>query len=120
MRKAAFSGGNVRLKSGEHPAAVPTAVGVQKTEAWLGPLKQNYCLKRDLHCLPWAMHMQTGLPWPTSAPSWPKGHGALRRCVKSYDCASKWYNEKQRGTILGSKSTSLAPCHMVYITPPDR
>ena len=31
-------GGDVRLKSGE-PAAVPTAaaVGVQKTETWLGP-----------------------------------------------------------------------------------
>ena len=29
-------GGDVRLKSGE-PAAVPTAVGEQKTETWLGP-----------------------------------------------------------------------------------
>ena len=29
-------GGDVRLKSKE-PAAVPTAVGVQKTETWLGP-----------------------------------------------------------------------------------
>ena len=29
-------GGDVRLKSGE-PAAVPTAVGVQKSETWLGP-----------------------------------------------------------------------------------
>ena len=31
-------GGGLRLKSGE-PAAVPTAVGVQKTETWLGPPK---------------------------------------------------------------------------------
>ena len=28
--------GDVRLKSGD-PAAVPTAVGVRKTETWLGP-----------------------------------------------------------------------------------
>ena len=34
-------GGDVRLKSGE-PAAVPTAVGVQKTETWLGPPKKHY------------------------------------------------------------------------------
>ena len=36
-------GGDVRLKSGE-PAAVPTAVGVQKTETWLGPPHYRKCI----------------------------------------------------------------------------
>ena len=43
-------GGDVRLKSGE-PAAVPTAVGVQKTEngdlAWTAALSKIYCHKRN-------------------------------------------------------------------------
>ena len=29
-----------------------------------------------------------------------------RRCVKGYDRSSKWYNEKQQGTVLGSEATS--------------
>ena len=53
MRKTAISRGNARLMSGMTPAAVPTAVGVQKTETWLGPPKQNYCHKRDTN-LPWS------------------------------------------------------------------
>ena len=64
-------------------AAVPSVVGVQKTEAWLGPPNRTIVLpqeryqlvKRDLRCLPLAMHLHTCLPWPIPAPSWPEGHG---------------------------------------------
>ena len=41
-------GGDVRLKSGE-PAAVPTAVGVQKTETWLGPSKPKTSFSTKIH-----------------------------------------------------------------------
>ena len=47
-------GGGLRLKSGE-PAAVPTAVGVQKTETWLGPPKhyRKYIATREIStCCP--------------------------------------------------------------------
>ena len=40
-----------------------------------------------------------------------------RRYVEGYDRASKWYNEKQRGTVLGSEATSLSPCRMSYNPP---
>ena len=33
------------------------------------------------------------------------------------DCASKWFDEKQRGTVLGSEATSLASCKMTYNRP---
>ena len=47
------------------------------------------------------------------------GPGAMghRRCLKGYDRASKWYSEKQRGTILGSETISLVSCHMTYKPP---
>ena len=45
-------GGDVRLKSGE-PAAVPTAVGVQKTETWLGPRHyRKYIATREISTNP--------------------------------------------------------------------
>ena len=41
-------GGDVRAKSGK-PAAVPTAVGVQKTDTWLGPPHyRNYFTTREI------------------------------------------------------------------------
>ena len=47
------------------------------------------------------------------------GPGAMghRRCLKGYDRASKWYSEKQRGTVLGSETISLVSCHMTYKPP---
>ena len=45
-------GGDVRLKTGE-PAAVPTAVGVQKTETWLGPPHyRKYIATREISTCP--------------------------------------------------------------------
>ena len=45
-------GGDVRLKSRE-PAAVPTAVGVQKTETWLGPPHyRKYIATREISPYP--------------------------------------------------------------------
>ena len=44
-------GSDVRLKSGE-PAAVPTAVGVHKTETWLEPPKQIYIATREISSCP--------------------------------------------------------------------
>ena len=37
--------------------------------------------------------------------------------MQGYDRASKWYNEKQRGTVLGSEMASLASCTMTYNPP---
>ena len=34
------------------------------------------------------------------------------RCLEGFDLASKWYNEKQRETILGFEMISLTSCHM--------
>ena len=44
------------------------------------------------------------------------GPGAMGpgRYLKGYDRASKWYSEKQRGTVLGSEMISLVSCHMTY------
>ena len=49
-------GGDVRLKSGE-PYTVPTAVGVQKTETWLGPPKyyRKYIATREISTCPGEM-----------------------------------------------------------------
>ena len=45
-------GGDVKLKSGL-PAAVPTAVGVQKTEIWLGPPPyRKYIATREISPCP--------------------------------------------------------------------
>ena len=45
-------GSDVRLKSGE-PAAVPTVVGVQKTETWLGlPHYRKYIATREISPCP--------------------------------------------------------------------
>ena len=45
-------GGDVRLKSGE-PAAVPTAVGVQKTGTWLEPPHYGeYIATREISSCP--------------------------------------------------------------------
>ena len=46
-------GGDVRLKSGG-PAAVPTAVGVHKTETWLGPphYYRKYIATREISPCP--------------------------------------------------------------------
>ena len=40
-----------------------------------------------------------------------------RKCLKGYDRASKWYSEKQRGTVPGSEMISLVSCHMAYKPP---
>ena len=40
-----------------------------------------------------------------------------KRCVEGHDHASKWHNEKQRGTVLSSEATSLVSCHMTYNPP---
>ena len=40
-----------------------------------------------------------------------------RRCLKGCNRASKWYSEKQRGTVLGSETISLISCHMTYNLP---
>ena len=34
--------------------------------------------------------------------------------MEGYDHASKWYHEKQRGTVLCSEATSLVSYHMTY------
>ena len=48
------------------------------------------------------------------------GPGAMdyRRCLKGYDRAFKWYDEKQRGTVLGFQTISWVSCHMTYKPPP--
>ena len=82
-------------------------------------LPQERCqlvVKLDLRCLPWAMHMHPCLPWPIPAPSWPEGHGPHEVCG-GYDRGSKWYNEKQQGTVLVSEAISLASCHMTCNSP---
>ena len=40
------------------------------------------------------------------------------RCLEGYDRASKWYSEKQRGTVLGSEAISLVSYQMTYNPPP--
>ena len=64
---------------------VPTALGVQKTETWLGPPKHtpvatreisNFRKKPQLRCLPWAMHIHTHRSWTIPAPSLPEGDKA--------------------------------------------
>ena len=40
-----------------------------------------------------------------------------RKCLEGHDRVSKWYNEKQRGTVLGSETMSLASRHMTYYPP---
>ena len=78
--------------------------------------RDTFVVKRDLRCLPWALHMHTHRSWTIPTPSCPRAMGH-RRCVEGYDHASKGCNEKQRGTILDSETTSLAPGHMTYSPP---
>ena len=42
LRKTVVSGAMSEAQERKTPAAVPTAVGVQKTEAWIGPPKKHY------------------------------------------------------------------------------
>ena len=49
LHKTAVSGAITGSKTEDTHAAVPIAVGVQKTKTWLRPPKQNYCLKRDIN-----------------------------------------------------------------------
>ena len=87
-------GGDVRLKSGEHlPAAVPTAVGVQKREAWLGPPKhyRKYIAPREILTYRGDLSAVFTMCYANA-------HAAIlestytehhRRCLKGYDRASK-------------------------------
>ena len=102
-------GGDVRLKSGE-PAAVPTAVGVQKTETWLGPPHyQKYCYKRDInlsrrkvcsvyHVLHKCTRGERAVYLHRAGPG-AMGH---RRCLKSYD-------RGPNGIVRNNEERSWAP-----------
>ena len=49
MHKTAVLGAMSGLRAEETHAAIPTAVGVQQPETWLGQPKQNYRNKRDVN-----------------------------------------------------------------------
>ena len=81
------SRGRCQAQERRTPAAVPTAVGVQRRETWLGPPYHNrkyIATNRDqlvaeiyLQCLPCATQMHTTQrQWSLLAPSWPGSHGS--------------------------------------------
>ena len=85
-------GGDVRLKSGE-PAAVPTAVGVHKTEIWLGPPHyRKYIATREISTCPGEKSAVFTMCYACTRGDRAvyllrAGPGAMghRRCLKGYD-----------------------------------
>ena len=120
-------GDDVRLKSEEH--LLLFLLLRRSTEngdlAWTAKaLSKIYCRKRDTN-LSWSWicvvyHMLRRCTRGDNVVYLHRaGPGAMghRRCLKGYDRASKWYSEKQRGTVLGSEMISLVSCHMAYKPP---
>ena len=115
--KTAISGGDVGLKSGGHLLAAEIGGLARTAKTELFPRERyQHVVKLDgyvfvvYHGLCTSTRAFHGRYLHQASPT-AKGH---RRRVEGYDRASKWYNEKQRETALGSEATSLASCHMTF------
>ena len=106
-------GGDVRLKSGE-PADVPTPVGVQKTETWLGPPHyRKYIATREISTCREDLSVVFTMCYANA-------HAAIMESTCTELARGPWvklYREKQRGTVLGSVTISLVSCHITYQPP---
>ena len=119
-------GGDVRFKSGERLLLFLLLEEYRKRRPGLDRQStiEIYCHKRDTN-LSWSWirvvyHVlrrytrgDSGVYLHRAGPG-AMGHSRL---FKGYARASKWYYEKQRGTVLGSKMISLVLCHMTYKPP---
>ena len=119
-------GGDARLKSGEYLLlSLLQEYRKRRDLAWTAKaLSKIYCHKRDTnlsrsricilyHVLSRCTRSHNGVYLHRAGPR----AMCHRRCLKGYDRASKWYSEKQRGTLLGSETIYLVSCHMTYKPP---
>ena len=111
--------GDIRLKSGPYCCMAGDLARADQAQ-----LSKIYCHKRGInlarrkvcsvyHMLRKYTHGDSAVYLHRAGPR-AMGH---RRCLKGYDRASKYYSEKQRGTVLSSETMSLVSCHMTYKPP---